>query len=381
MTPLQLINEMAQAHIDNQVVDLVLDGKYDEAAQKYIENMQLKGANVPRSSSATTKKFREDKYAKGLKADKEKIEQVSNEMWDKFDAAYKKQMEQSSEGGGKTKQQAKKDLISAVEETDISKIYRKAKEYYTIFSTLLGVRTSERIAVEEGLAKSVRILRKNEPDIKDALKADEQRYEEVLEKLAEFLKRPEGYYSQENLQKLDRDEMKNIRDLIKEVKDILKEYTRDYEKIKERAKRSGMPPIKHITKQLEALKKEHESLDKIWEGDDGVGSDSPSQENLNKMKEVASSFMENLKGMGKQEKGKLNIDKENLNNLKKFISFVDNKKGEELSEKDVEYIQGVYDFLYDTIDDNVEMWKKLQNKQKNEEVSFKLTGIAKELIQ
>jgi hypothetical protein len=380
MTPLEVINEMAQAHVDNQVVDLVLDGKYDEAAQKYIENMQLKGANVPRSSSATTKKFRQDKYAKGLKADKEKIEQVSDEMWDEFDAAYKKQIEQSSESGGKTKKQATKELISAVEGTDISKIYGKAKEYYTIFATLLGVRTSERIAVEEGLAKSVRILKKNDPDIKDALTADEARYKEILDKLAEFLRKPESYYSQENLQKLDTDEMKETRDLIKEVKEIIKQHTKDYEKVKERAKRSGMAPVKHIAKQLEALRKEHQTLDKIWEGEEGIGSDNPSEENLNKMKEIASSFMENLKGMGKEEKGKLNIDKENLNNLRKFISFVDRKKGKELSEKDVEYIQSVYDFLYDTIDDNVEMWEKLQDKRKNEEVSFKLMNIAKELI-
>lgn len=84
-----LLNEMAQAHIDNQVAQYILDGNFEKAAERYIDNIEKKGAKLPKTSSGTTTKMRKDNYAKNLQADEQLVDKITNDMWDKFDAAYK----------------------------------------------------------------------------------------------------------------------------------------------------------------------------------------------------------------------------------------------------------------------------------------------------
>lgn len=103
MTFQQVLNEMAQQHIDNQVAELIINGDYDKAAERYIDNIEKAGGKIAKTSSGTTKKLRAEKYAKGLKADKELMDQITDEMWDEFDKSYKQQVgTKEGEEGKKT---------------------------------------------------------------------------------------------------------------------------------------------------------------------------------------------------------------------------------------------------------------------------------------
>jgi len=88
-----LLDEMAQAHIDNQVAQYILDGSFEKAVQRYIDNIEKKGGKLSKTSSGTTKKMRKQNYAENLQADKELADKITDEMWNKFDEAYKKQVE------------------------------------------------------------------------------------------------------------------------------------------------------------------------------------------------------------------------------------------------------------------------------------------------
>ena len=88
-----LLDEMAQAHIDNQVAQYILDGSFEKAVQRYIDNIEKKGGKLSKTSSGTTKKMRKQNYAENLQADKELADKITDEMWNKFDEAYKKQIE------------------------------------------------------------------------------------------------------------------------------------------------------------------------------------------------------------------------------------------------------------------------------------------------
>ena len=80
------ISEMAQQHFDNKVVELIKSGKFREAAQTYIDNHG--NSAIPQKAEATTKKLQTGKYVKGLKARPEKVKEISDEEWSKFNTAF-----------------------------------------------------------------------------------------------------------------------------------------------------------------------------------------------------------------------------------------------------------------------------------------------------
>lgn len=87
-TGLEYVVEMAQQHFDNEILDLILQGKHHEAADRYIHNQAVAGYRVPPKADATVNKLIAGAFAKGFKGSKEKVEQIKKEDWDKFKEAY-----------------------------------------------------------------------------------------------------------------------------------------------------------------------------------------------------------------------------------------------------------------------------------------------------
>jgi hypothetical protein len=88
-TGLDYVVEMAQQHFDNEILDLILQGKYAEAADKYISNQAVAGYKIPPKADATVNKLIVGAFAKGFKGSKEKVEQITKDDWEKFKVAYK----------------------------------------------------------------------------------------------------------------------------------------------------------------------------------------------------------------------------------------------------------------------------------------------------
>ena len=84
------LDEMAQQHIDNEVVDLIKNGKYKEAAQRYIDNHGT--AKLAQKASATTTKLKRGDFAKNLAAGQGKVSGVSKDGWTAFENAYSELM-------------------------------------------------------------------------------------------------------------------------------------------------------------------------------------------------------------------------------------------------------------------------------------------------
>lgn len=96
--------EMAQQHFDNQIVDLIKDGEFEKAAEKYIDNHGT--TKPPQKATATTSKLKRGDFAKSLKADPSKVEGINKEEWASFEQAYSELMgtaEQEKRGYKKTK--------------------------------------------------------------------------------------------------------------------------------------------------------------------------------------------------------------------------------------------------------------------------------------
>lgn len=86
--PISSLDEMAQAHIDNAVIDAIKDGNFEDAAHRYIDNHG--SAKVASKADATINKVMKGQLAKTMKADPEKVKNVSNDEWEKFKQAYVK---------------------------------------------------------------------------------------------------------------------------------------------------------------------------------------------------------------------------------------------------------------------------------------------------
>lgn len=99
---LDYVVEMAQQHFDNEIFDLIQQGKYEEAANRYIENQQAKGYKVPKKPGATVNKLKRGEFSKGFTASQEKAGEITNQQWDEFSKAYENIM------GGTGKREYKK---------------------------------------------------------------------------------------------------------------------------------------------------------------------------------------------------------------------------------------------------------------------------------
>lgn len=88
-----LLLEMAANHIDNEMLDKMINGEIEDAVSRYINNMKEKKATIARTSSAVTKKIIEKRYPKSLTVDKEKLEQIPAKSWQEFDRIYKDAVE------------------------------------------------------------------------------------------------------------------------------------------------------------------------------------------------------------------------------------------------------------------------------------------------
>ena len=100
----EYIKEMAQSHFDDKVADLILNSKYDEAAQAYIDNHGT--AKLATTPKITINKLRKGEFAKGLKVDQEKVKKISDRQWDEFIKAY----EASVGSGGSEKRKYEKSI-------------------------------------------------------------------------------------------------------------------------------------------------------------------------------------------------------------------------------------------------------------------------------
>ncbi len=89
-TSLDYVVEMAQQHFDNEILDLILQGKHMEAADRYIHNQAVAGYRVPPKADATVNKIKAGAFAKGFKGSTEKAEQISNDDWENFKTAYQR---------------------------------------------------------------------------------------------------------------------------------------------------------------------------------------------------------------------------------------------------------------------------------------------------
>lgn len=98
------MDEMAQQHFDDEVVDLIKAGEFEKAAEKYIDNHG--SAKLAQKATATTGKLARGDFAKTLKADPEKVSKIPKTAWDSFNQAYADLMgtsEQEKRGYKKTK--------------------------------------------------------------------------------------------------------------------------------------------------------------------------------------------------------------------------------------------------------------------------------------
>lgn len=78
----------AQHHVTNDILDLILQGKYSEAADQYIRDQVNSGYKIPPKADATINKIMAGAFAKGFKADREKAKQISNQAWGEFKREY-----------------------------------------------------------------------------------------------------------------------------------------------------------------------------------------------------------------------------------------------------------------------------------------------------
>ena len=78
----------AQHHVTNDILDLILQGKYSEAADQYIRDQVNSGYRIPPKADATINKIMAGAFAKGFKADREKAKQISKEAWGEFKREY-----------------------------------------------------------------------------------------------------------------------------------------------------------------------------------------------------------------------------------------------------------------------------------------------------
>ena len=98
------IDEMAQQHFDDEVVNLIKSGEFEKAAEKYIENHG--SGKLAQKATATTGKLARGDFAKTLKANPEAVSKINKTQWDSFNQAYADLMgtgDQEKRGYKKTK--------------------------------------------------------------------------------------------------------------------------------------------------------------------------------------------------------------------------------------------------------------------------------------
>lgn len=257
MNFISILQEMAAAHMDQEVGDLMARGEVEEAVKKYIYNMVKKKAKIARTSTAVTNKIREKRVPKALKIDPETLKKIPEHKWDAFDKAYerivkeyqdKKSLDLSTkikghavktkEGeevgitSGHTQNLIKQDLVKTIAKAKIE----ADKKLADATSDAERERIKENLAGLEILYNSFRETFKGRGVLDADPKKLKQRYNRIQTQ-AELMRDPELLKQEiENLKKaLDKDKTSagraNIRKKIERLENAKSKLKEDFEEL------------------------------------------------------------------------------------------------------------------------------------------------------